>query len=92
MNSDAVAKIAMLRGSFRCFVYGALGLLPILGLPFAVSALVSAGRIRVAEKNHWNAARPYRIWGTVCAGVGIAAGLCALALYALICINAYINN
>jgi uncharacterized protein YsxB (DUF464 family) len=26
--------------------------------------------VRVKEKQLWNAARPYRIWGLVCAAVG----------------------
>ncbi|HXB61133.1 MAG TPA: hypothetical protein VNU95_16290 [Candidatus Acidoferrales bacterium] len=87
MNDDAVAKIAMLRGSFRCFVYGALGLLPIIGLPFAFNALWSAGRIRVMEKKYWNAARSYRLWGGACAFVGILSTLGGFALFALIMIN-----
>jgi hypothetical protein len=67
---NAAAKIAMLKNSMRCFVLGLLGLLPVIGLPFAVAALWLAGRARVAEKQSWNAARPYRIWGAVCAAAG----------------------
>ena len=36
---DAAAKIQMLKGSMRCFVYGLLGLIPLWGLPFAIAAL-----------------------------------------------------
>ena len=44
MNADAAAKIAMLRGSVRCFVLGLVGLLPFIGLPFAILALgIGAG-------------------------------------------------
>jgi hypothetical protein len=70
MNTDADAKIQMLKNSLRCFVYGLLGLLPVIGLPFALAALWISGRVRVKEKQLWNAARPYRIWGAVCAIVG----------------------
>ena len=70
MNTDADAKIQMLKNSLRCFVYGLLGLLPVIGLPFALAALWISGRVRGKEKQMWNAARPYRIWGAVCAAFG----------------------
>lgn len=84
MNADAKAKIAMLKGSMRCFQFGLLGLLPVIGLPFAFAALWLGGRARVREKRYWNAAKPYRIWGIICAagstvGWGIVA---ALIIYA----------
>jgi hypothetical protein len=70
MNPAAEAKIKMLNSSMRCFVYGMLGLIPLFGLPFALAALWISGRVRVKEKQMWNAARPYRIWGVVCAAFG----------------------
>jgi hypothetical protein len=71
MNNDIpAAKIKMMKGSLRCFIFGLLGLLPIIGPPFALAALWVSGRVRAQEKLFWNAARPYRIWGLVCAGWG----------------------
>ena len=70
MNTDASAKIKMLNSSMRCFVFGLLGLIPLIGLPFALAALWVSGCVRVKEKQLWNAARPYRIWGAVCAAAG----------------------
>jgi hypothetical protein len=70
MNNDAIAKIRMLKGSSRCFVFGLLGLLPIIGLPFALAALWISGRVRTTEKRFWNAAKPYRVGGVVCAAMG----------------------
>ena len=70
MNPDAIIKIKMLEGSLRCFRFGLLGLLPVVGLPFALAALWISGRVRSREKLFWNAARPYRVWGVVCAAVG----------------------
>ncbi len=60
----------MLNGSLRCFRFGLLGLLPMIGLPFALAALWVSGRVRLREKLFWNAARPYRIWGVVRAALG----------------------
>lgn len=70
MNDDARAKIQMLKSSLRCFVYGLLGFLPVIGLPFALAALWISGRVRAKEKRFWNAAKPYRVWGTVYATLG----------------------
>lgn len=60
----------MLKSSMRCFALGLLGLLPVIGLPFALAALWVAGRVRIQEKIFWNAARPYRLWGIACAAFG----------------------
>ena len=65
-----IAKIKMLKSSMRCFIYGLLGLLPVIGLPFAIVALWISGRVRAKEKLFWNAAKPYRIWGVACAALG----------------------
>jgi hypothetical protein len=70
MNIDAKVKIKMLKSSMKCFVLGLLSLLPIIGLPFGLAALWISGRVRVKENQLWNAARPYRICGAVCAAVG----------------------
>jgi len=71
MNNDSPsAKIQMLKSSMRCFVFGLLGLLPVIGFPFAIAALWISGQVRAAERQLWNAARPYRLWGVACAAVG----------------------
>ena len=70
MNDLSAAKIKMMKGSIRCLIFGLFGLLPIIGLPFALAALWISGRVRVQEKMFWNAARPYRIWGVACAAIG----------------------
>jgi hypothetical protein len=70
MNTNASAKIQMLKSSMRCFVFGLLGLIPLVGLPFGLAALWISGRVRVQEKQLWNAARPFRIGGVICAAIG----------------------
>ena len=64
------AKIKMMKDSLRCLILGLLGLLPIVGLPFAIAALWVSGRARVHEKHLWNPARPHRIFGVLCAAFG----------------------
>ncbi|MGH7992503.1 MAG: hypothetical protein ACREDQ_03230 [Limisphaerales bacterium] len=71
MNTEIEAKIQMLKSSLECFAFGLLGLLPLIGFPFAVVALVISGKVRVRQKKFWNAAKPYWFWGVVCGSLGI---------------------
>jgi len=89
MNADTEAKIKMLKNSLRCFVCGLLGLLPVIGLPFAIAALWISGRVRAREKLFWNAAQPYRIWGVVCAAVGTIFGGFILTIIIYHAVNPY---
>jgi hypothetical protein len=70
MSAEATTKIKMLEGSVRCLTFGLLGLVPVIGLPFALAALWISGSVRDKEALFWNAAKPYRIWGEVCAFSG----------------------
>jgi hypothetical protein len=69
MNPSAIAKLKMFRASRRCLVFGLLGFIPMIGLVFAVVALWTSGTVRQKEKQIWNAAKPYRVAGAICAGV-----------------------
>ena len=68
--NNAAAKIQMMKLSIRCFVDGLLGLIPIIGLPFALVALWFSGRVRQHEKRFWNPAKPYHVGGMICGAVG----------------------
>ena len=70
MNAATDAKIKMLENSIRCLVCGMLGLLPVIGFPFAVAALVLSAKVRARQNKYWNAARACRVWGVVCAATG----------------------
>jgi len=70
MNPETEAKLEMLRNSLRCFVCGLLGLLPVIGFPFAFAALVLSGKVRAGQNEFWNAARPYWLWGLISAVAG----------------------
>jgi hypothetical protein len=82
MNDLPAAKIKMMKSSIRCLVFGLLALLPVIGLPFGLASLWISGRIRLKEKQFWNPAKPYRIWGVVCAAAGMVfwAGILAIVV------------
>jgi hypothetical protein len=69
--TEAEIKIQMLKRSMRCFALGLLAALPVLGFAFGILALIAGGQARAAEKNYWNAARPYRIFGTIAAAISV---------------------
>ena len=71
MNTEVESRIRMLQRSLQCFVCGLLGLLPVIGVPFAFAALVLSGQVRAAQQERWNAARPYWLCGLVSAIAGI---------------------
>lgn len=85
-------KLKMMKDSLRCFILGLLGLLPVIGLPFAIAALWVAGQVRGTEKHYWNVARPYRILGIACAAVGaiVWSGVALLLIYHSI--NRYVSG
>lgn len=80
MNNDAMAKIKMLQESTQCLVFGLLGFLPVIGLPFAFAALWIGRRARNREKHYWNAAKPYRIWGVIFALISILSALTVIVI------------
>ncbi len=74
-----MGKIALIQHSPRCFGRGLLGLLPIIGLPFAVAALVSFVRVAFNRGSEWNPAERYLSWGVACAVLGLLLTLAAFA-------------
>jgi hypothetical protein len=64
-------KIDLIRRSLRCFACGMIGLLPFIGIPFAVAAIWDFRRAFFGKSNLWNAAGPYLHFGFACAMAGI---------------------
>ncbi len=52
-------RIAAVESSVRCFVYSLIGLIPVIGLPFAVAATVRGRQEPGAEGSDWNPAARY---------------------------------
>jgi len=52
-------RIAAVRSSLRCFVYSLIGLVPLIGIPFAVVATGQSGQVQKAGSADWNPADRY---------------------------------
>jgi len=70
----ALNRIKLIRRSLRCFGLGIAGLIPVLGLPFAVAALVTFIKSARVETD-WNPARRYLSMGLFFSIIGMVVSM-----------------
>ena len=78
-----LGKIALIQQSLGCFCQSLFGLLPIIGLPFAVAAIVRFVRVSWYRGAEWNPAERYLYWGLRCAILGLLLSLAAFTVIVL---------
>ncbi len=88
----AVTKLKMMKQSIRCLVFGLLGLLPLIGVPFALAALWASYRARRLEREFWNPAKPHRVIGLVSAAFGALVWSCVDTILIYHACNRYVNS
>ena len=86
MNTAAAKKLKMMDASVQCLVFGMLGFLPGIGVPFAVVSMIS-DRVRRMEAEFWNPGKTYRLIGSTCAMFGTVMWLVVAALIGLMAVN-----
>jgi ABC-type phosphate transport system permease subunit len=64
-------KIEVIQRSLRCFTLGLIGIVPLLGVPFALLALDDFRQVRRGLGTQWNPARSYLKWGLATAISGL---------------------
>ena len=64
-------KIETIQRSLRCFIFGLLALLPLIGIPMAVLAISDYYRVTTCTGDRWNVARPFLVWGYALGLVGL---------------------
>jgi hypothetical protein len=62
IDSRSIDKVRLIRGAMRCFTFGALGLMPVLGAGLAVQALRLADRINAELGQPRNRPAVYFYW------------------------------
>lgn len=78
----AVVRVRVIRQSLRCFAWAWVGIIPLVGLPFAFRAFVESNRAVRSRSVTWNPAERYRVAGVVLARIGVVATvLCLGALW-----------
>ena len=73
-------KVRVIEQSLRCFVFGLLSLIPLLGLPFAILAVARHLNAWSRGEREWNPAKPYLVWGFGLAWLGGLISLGALVI------------
>jgi len=71
-SATPMTRIEMIEGSLRCFDYGLIGLLPVIGIPMAVLSTFQYARVKRGRGEMWNPAHRYLFWGGVCARMSLA--------------------
>ena len=72
----------MMERSLGCAWLGIAGLIPLVGVPFAVAALGCSARVRAAQRRFWNPARSYQRWGFAMGTAGMAISFATAVLIA----------
>jgi hypothetical protein len=89
-TAPAVQKIQMIKASIRCLTCGLLGLLPFIGVIFALVAGYASFSARRQERFFWNPAKPHRIVGLICASLGALVWSCVDTILIYHALNSYI--
>ena len=76
-------KVRVIEQSLRCFVFGLLSLIPLLGLPFAILAVVRHRDAWSQADREWNPAKAYLVWGLGLAWLGGLISLGALTIFVI---------
>jgi hypothetical protein len=76
-----VDKIQAINRSLRCFVFGLLALIPVLGLPMGAVAWMHAVVVARKFKGQWNPAQRYLLWGRA---LGLLGGLLSITIFPLL--------
>ena len=80
MNSTVpYDKIHMIESSLRCFAFGIVALLPLIGIPFAVISISNFRSVFFSKGKLWNPAERYLRVGLACAAAGILLHLLVVA-------------
>jgi len=84
MTSDApLVKIRLIERSWRCFAFGIVAILPVIGIPFAVVAINSFRQVFFGRSNVWNPAERYLRVGMACATLGVLLDLLIAGIIAI---------
>jgi hypothetical protein len=71
VSQGPMEKIELIQRSLRCFTMGVIGVLPVVGIPFAVLALAHYFRVKRESGAQWNPAQQYLTWGLATALSGL---------------------
>ena len=81
-------KLQTIQRSLRCYWFSLAGLIPVLGLPFAVHACFRSRRLRKETRGQWNPAHSYLTWASRFGWLGILVFVVAVGYIVALIMNA----
>lgn len=82
-----MSKVLALRAASRCLTCGLLALIPLLGVPFTIAAMVFHIKASGHAPDHWPVARRYAKLGMTLAGIGLTLNVSAIVILVLLLIE-----
>jgi hypothetical protein len=76
-----VNKVLALQSALRCFTCGLLSLIPVLGIPFALAAMLFHAKASDHAPDDWHVARRYALLGMLFAALGLLLNVTALVWF-----------
>lgn len=87
-NVTPMGKIEMIERSQRCLIYALFGLIPVIGIPLMVRAVIEYSRVKKGWPDQWNPAKRYLFWGMVCVRI-----VCAMLIgITVVVVFAFVNS
>lgn len=81
-------RIEIINRSLRCFVFGLLGLVPVLGIPASAVSFVQYWQVARRLDGNWNPAETYLAWGLALAIAGLGFSVVSCVAVGLAIVNA----
>lgn len=63
VDDHALSRVLLVRHSLRCLAFGVVAVVPVIGLPFGIAALLTYWRTSLRFAGEWNPARPQLLAG-----------------------------
>jgi hypothetical protein len=85
-------RIEITNKSLQCFVLGAIGFVPVLGIPAGIMAVIRFCQVTFRRGDEWNPAQRYLLWGFGLGLLSLLGSALAVLLVGLAVIDAAMNG
>jgi ABC-type transport system involved in cytochrome c biogenesis permease component len=76
-------KVLALQAALRCLTCGLLALIPVIGLPFAIAAMIFHVQASGHAPDDWHIARRYALLGMLFAALGLVLNVTAIVWFGI---------
>jgi hypothetical protein len=83
MKPPPLDKVQIIERSLHCFTFGLVGILPGIGLPFAIISLGDCLTVMRHKGSNWNPAERHLRWGVAFAAIGLLTTMLLACVFAI---------